>query len=108
MATSLRQPQLAAACWSRTPAARIVARLPGARPQRRRPADSASSASLTAGLDDRRAILLTDLNWQIQNGLSYFGKEIAPELAYERMPAVILYAPGARCATTRPSTGTLS
>jgi hypothetical protein len=50
-------------------------------------------ASLTAGLDDRRAILLTDLNWQIQNGLSYFGQEIAPELAYERMPSVVLYAP---------------
>ena len=50
-------------------------------------------AALTAGLDDRHAILLTDLNWQIQNGLSYFGKAIAPEVAYERMPAVLLYAP---------------
>ena len=35
-------------------------------------------AALTAGLDDRHAILLTDLNWQVQNGLSYFGKAIAP------------------------------
>ena len=50
-------------------------------------------AALTSGLDDRHAILLTDLNWQVQNGLSYFGKEIAPDIAYERMPAVILYAP---------------
>ena len=50
-------------------------------------------AALTAGLDDRHAILLTDLNWQVENGLSYFGKEIAPDVAYERMPAVILYAP---------------
>ena len=50
-------------------------------------------AALTTGLDDRHAILLTDLNWQIQNGLSYFGKAIAPEVAYERMPAVLLYAP---------------
>jgi len=50
-------------------------------------------ASLTTDLDDRRSIFLTDLNWQVQNGLSYFGKEIAPEVAYERMPAVILYAP---------------
>ena len=50
-------------------------------------------AALTAGLDDRHSILLTDLNWQIQNGLSYFGKAIAPEVAYERMPAVLLYAP---------------
>ena len=50
-------------------------------------------ADLTAGLDDRDAILLTDLNWQVQNGLSYFGKSIAPQVAYERMPAVLLYAP---------------
>lgn len=50
-------------------------------------------AALTAGLDDRHAILLADLNWQVQNGLSYFGQEIAPDIAYERMPAVILYAP---------------
>lgn len=50
-------------------------------------------AALTAGLDDRHAVLLTDLNWQVQNGLSYFGQEIAPQIAYERMPAVILYAP---------------
>ncbi|MSO46293.1 MAG: DUF2723 domain-containing protein [Acidobacteria bacterium] len=50
-------------------------------------------AALTAGLDDRHAILLTDLNWQVQNGLSYFAKEIAPDIAHERMPAVILYAP---------------
>jgi hypothetical protein len=57
-------------------------------------------AALTAGLDDRHAILLTDLNWQIQNGLSYFGKEIAPEVAYERMPAVVLYAPALIAANT--------
>ena len=66
--------------------------LPGARPQRddagRRP-----SAALTAGLDDRHAILLTDLNWQVQNGLTYFGKEVRPSLAYARMPDVLLYAP---------------
>src|SRR6185369_7716301 len=49
--------------------------------------------ALTAGLDDRHAILLTDLNWQVDNGLSYVGQEIAPDLAYGRMPAVILYAP---------------
>ena len=50
-------------------------------------------AALTAGLDDRHAVLLTDLNWQVQNGLSYFGQEVAPQIAYERMPAVIMYAP---------------
>jgi hypothetical protein len=48
---------------------------------------------LTAGLDDRRSILLTDLNWQLQNGLSYFAARTAPAVAYARMPAVILYAP---------------
>ena len=57
----------------------------------RRPTDTI--AALTAGLDDRRAIFLTDLNWQIQNGLSYFGKEVRPGLAYARMPDVLLYAP---------------
>jgi hypothetical protein len=34
-----------------------------------------------------------DLNWQVQNGLSYFGKALAPEIAYERLPDVLLYAP---------------
>ena len=49
--------------------------------------------ALTAGLDDRHAILLTDLNWQMQNGLSYFAKAMRPEIAYARMPDVLLYAP---------------
>ena len=49
--------------------------------------------TLTAGLNDRDSILLTDLNWQVQNGLSYYGLAIAPEIAYTRMPEVILYAP---------------
>lgn len=49
--------------------------------------------ALTAGLDDQHAVLLIDLNWQLQNGLSYFGKETRPEVAYARMPDVILYAP---------------
>jgi Protein of unknown function (DUF2723) len=54
---------------------------------------SAVLAPLTAGLDDSRAILLTDLNWQIQNGLSYFAKVKRPEIAAARMPDVLLYAP---------------
>jgi hypothetical protein len=54
---------------------------------------SAVLAPLTAGLDDRRTILLTDLNWQIQNGLSYFAKVKQPEIAEARMPDVLLYAP---------------
>lgn len=50
-------------------------------------------SALTAGLDDRHAILLTDLNWQIQNGLAYFAKVKQPELAYADTPEVLLYAP---------------
>jgi hypothetical protein len=56
-----------------------------------RPADVLRA--LTVDLDDRHAILLTDLNWQIQNGLSYFAKEERPEIASTRMPDVLLYAP---------------
>jgi hypothetical protein len=50
-------------------------------------------SALTMGLDDQRAILLTDLNWQIQNGLSYFTKITRPEIVDARMPDVLLYAP---------------
>jgi hypothetical protein len=49
--------------------------------------------ALTVDLDDRHAILLADLNWQIQNGLSYFAKAERPDVAYARMPDVLLYAP---------------
>jgi hypothetical protein len=50
-------------------------------------------AALTAGLDDQHAILLTDLNWQIANGLSYFTKVTKPEIVDARMPDTILFAP---------------
>ena len=33
---------------------------------------------MTAALDDRHAVLLTDLNWQMQNGLSYFTRAVTP------------------------------
>jgi hypothetical protein len=49
--------------------------------------------SLTAGLDDRRTIMLVDLNWQIANGLSYVARVRRPEVAYARLPDVVLYAP---------------
>ena len=49
--------------------------------------------ALTNGLDDRREILLEDVNWQIGNGLAYFAKVKRPEIAYARMPDVALYAP---------------
>jgi hypothetical protein len=88
----LRQRQLAAALLFAYVAARTWRDYPALdRSRDERPTKVV--AALTAGLDDRHAILLTDLNWQVQNGLSYFGKEIAPEIAYTRMPAVILYAP---------------
>ena len=48
---------------------------------------------LTSGMDESRSILLWDLNWQIANGLSYYAKVLHPEIAHERMPAVLLYAP---------------
>jgi hypothetical protein len=49
--------------------------------------------SLTDGLDDRRAIFVVDLNWQIANGLSYFTKSVRPEVAVARVRDVLLYAP---------------
>ena len=48
---------------------------------------------LAGGLDDQHALLLTDLNWQIANGLSYYARVPHPELATARMPDVLLYAP---------------
>jgi hypothetical protein len=48
---------------------------------------------LTDGIDDSRAIVLSDLNWQIANGLSYYTKVTRPEIAHARMPDVLLYAP---------------
>jgi len=49
--------------------------------------------AFTTGMDDRRSIMLADLNWQVQNGLSYFSSVPRPEIAWTRMPEVILYAP---------------
>jgi transmembrane protein TMEM260 (protein O-mannosyltransferase) len=56
-----------------------------------RPADTL--ARLTKGLDDRQSILIADLNWQIQNGLTYFAKVTRPEIAYTRAADVLLFAP---------------
>jgi hypothetical protein len=61
------------------------------RSEDRRPA--AVLSALTAGIDVRSAILLTDLNWQVQNGLSYYAGRQRPEIAYARMADVLLYAP---------------
>jgi len=61
------------------------------RSEDRRPTEAL--AGLTAGLDDRHAILLADLNWQLVNGLAYFAKVIRPEVAYAWLSHVLLYAP---------------
>jgi hypothetical protein len=57
----------------------------------RRPTDVLTA--LTAGLNEHNAVLLTDVNWQIQNGLTYFGDHARPELLHERLTEVLLYAP---------------
>jgi hypothetical protein len=48
---------------------------------------------LTTGLEDRGAILLTDIDWQVQNGLSYFARNTRPEVAWTNVRDVLLYAP---------------
>jgi transmembrane protein TMEM260 (protein O-mannosyltransferase) len=82
-------------------AAALVAAYGGVRAHRDFPALDRSDddrparllAALTNGLDDRRSILLTDLNWQVQNGLSYYSTVTHTEVAWARMPDVVLYAP---------------
>jgi len=82
-------------------AAACVAAYAGARGYRDFPALDRSGdtrpavvlSALTAGLDDRRSILLADLNWQVQNGLSYVASVTQPEVAWARMPDVLLYVP---------------
>jgi hypothetical protein len=49
--------------------------------------------TLAARLSDRSALLFTDLNWQIQNGLTYYAGRERTDLAVVRMPEVLLYAP---------------
>lgn len=48
---------------------------------------------LTTGLDDRRDILLTTLNWQVENGLNYFAKRDRPDVAHALFSEVRSYAP---------------
>lgn len=53
--------------------------------------------ALTRGLDDRSDIFLADLNWQVENGMSYYTKETRPEVADARMPDVLPYLPALVC-----------
>jgi hypothetical protein len=50
-------------------------------------------SALTAGVSDRDAVLLSDLDWQVQNGLSYFSSRVRPDLATARVSEVMLQAP---------------
>ena len=61
------------------------------RSQDRRP--TTLLTSMTEGISERNALLLTNVNWQIQNGLTYFGQYVRPEVLHEWLPAVLLYAP---------------
>ncbi len=61
-----------------------------------RSADRRPTAVLTAmteGLSERNALLMTDMNWQLQNGLTYFGQYVRPEVLHTWLPEVLLYAP---------------
>lgn len=49
--------------------------------------------ALTSGLDERHAVLLSDLDWQLENGLNYFARTTRPDLLYGRLADVMLYAP---------------
>jgi 4-amino-4-deoxy-L-arabinose transferase-like glycosyltransferase len=50
-------------------------------------------SSLTNPVIERNQVLIADMNWQIQNGLTYFGQHVRPELLYAPLPEVLLYAP---------------
>ena len=49
--------------------------------------------ALTADVDDRRAVLFVDLNWQLENGLNYYAQHLRHDLTAARMTAVLPYAP---------------
>jgi hypothetical protein len=88
----LPRPWIAAAVLGAYALARVYVDYPALdRSDDRRPSEVVSA--LTEGLDDTREILATDLNWQIQNGLSYYAQVTRPEVAWTRTPAVLLYAP---------------
>ena len=48
---------------------------------------------MTEGISERSALLLTEMNWQLQNGLTYFGQYVRPEVLHAWLPEVMLYAP---------------
>jgi hypothetical protein len=77
-------------------AAYATARIYDAYPALDRSADhrpTQTIARMTAGIDDRRSILITDLNWEVSNGLAYFRKEIETGVASANVTDVLRYAP---------------
>lgn len=48
---------------------------------------------LTSGLDGRNSIIVSNLNWQLQNGLDYYSRHVAPQLVVVPLHAVFLHFP---------------
>jgi hypothetical protein len=48
---------------------------------------------LVKGLDGRREILGSDMNWQLHNGLDYYSKYTRPDLVVFDLPDTLLYLP---------------
>ena len=50
-------------------------------------------ARLTLGVNQRNAVLVTDLNWQLENALLYFTRDERRDIAWVRLPDVMLHFP---------------
>ena len=48
---------------------------------------------LTLGVNQQNAVLLTDLNWQLENALLYFTRYERPDIAWMRLNDVMLHLP---------------
>jgi hypothetical protein len=48
---------------------------------------------LTAGVNQQNAVLVTDLNWQVENALLYFTRYQRRDIAWVRLPDVMLHFP---------------
>jgi len=53
----------------------------------------AALSALTEGLDDRRDVLVIDLNWQLENGVMYVGKHERRNVAHTLLSEVLPHAP---------------
>jgi hypothetical protein len=49
--------------------------------------------AFSTGIDDRSAVLLSDLNWQVDNGLNYYGREVRPVLVAVPLQTVLSHTP---------------